>query len=337
VICARVSPKQKARVVEMVRRARPGIVTLAIGDGANDVPMIQTANVGIGIFGLEGKQAVMSADYAVGQFRFLKPLLLVHGRWQYRRIAKVIVYMYYKSAVQVLPNFWFGFVTLFSGQFMYYDLMYQTYNAFYTFTPILIFALFDQDASAETALSTPTLYLDGIKCVHHSTLIFWAWMCEAGVHSVAITLIPSLSLQYGEILEYGKAAGVYDYGLIIFFSVIVVVTVRLMFELKMVTLLATFFMAISLILWWISWLIYSGLLEVGSFEGFRGVGFIHGSYDMMAGSATFWMQVILMIAVCASTSLLYEGYSSSFKPSAALVAREIEKRHNRDVRRNEAA
>ena len=125
VICARVSPKQKARVVEMVRRARPGIVTLAIGDGANDVPMIQTANVGIGIFGLEGKQAVMSADYAVGQFRFLKPLLLVHGRWQYRRIAKVIVYMYYKSAVQVLPNFWFGFVTLFSGQFMYYDLMYQ--------------------------------------------------------------------------------------------------------------------------------------------------------------------------------------------------------------------
>jgi phospholipid-translocating ATPase len=67
VICARVSPKQKAKVVGMVRRARPGMVTLAIGDGANDVPMIQTANVGIGIFGLEGKQAVMCADYALGQ------------------------------------------------------------------------------------------------------------------------------------------------------------------------------------------------------------------------------------------------------------------------------
>lgn len=59
--------------------------TLAIGDGANDVPMIQSAHVGVGISGKEGMQAVLASDYSIAQFRFLSRLLLVHGRWDYRR------------------------------------------------------------------------------------------------------------------------------------------------------------------------------------------------------------------------------------------------------------
>ena len=96
-LCARVSPKQKASVVGAVRRAQPELVTLAIGDGANDVPMIQRAHVGVGIFGLEGAQAVNSADYALGQFRFLQELVVVHGRWNYRRVSLAIMYIFYKA------------------------------------------------------------------------------------------------------------------------------------------------------------------------------------------------------------------------------------------------
>jgi phospholipid-transporting ATPase len=96
VICCRVSPKQKAEVVELVKRSTDDI-TLAVGDGANDVGMIQTAHVGVGIMGREGVQAACAADYTIGQFRFLTKLLFVHGVWSYRRLCKVLLYSFYKN------------------------------------------------------------------------------------------------------------------------------------------------------------------------------------------------------------------------------------------------
>ena len=95
VLCCRVSPSQKAAVVQMVKSGLD-VMTLSVGDGANDVAMIQKADIGVGIAGEEGRQAVMSSDYAIGQFRFLQRLLLVHGRWSYRRLAEAIANFFYK-------------------------------------------------------------------------------------------------------------------------------------------------------------------------------------------------------------------------------------------------
>jgi magnesium-transporting ATPase (P-type) len=92
VICCRMSPSQKGRMVLLMRRVHPSLCTLAIGDGANDVNMIQSANIGIGVRGKEGMQAVLASDYAITRFRFLLPLLLVHGHWNYRRQSKTILY-----------------------------------------------------------------------------------------------------------------------------------------------------------------------------------------------------------------------------------------------------
>lgn len=78
-------------------------ITLSIGDGANDVSMIQAAHVGVGISGLEGMQAVMASDFAIAQFRYLADLLLVHGRWSYLRICKV-------SCFFELYNYFIAFV-----------------------------------------------------------------------------------------------------------------------------------------------------------------------------------------------------------------------------------
>lgn len=116
VICCRVSPLQKALVVKLVRNNVEGAVTLAIGDGANDVTMIQAAHVGVGISGLEGLQAARSADFAIAQFRFLKKLLLVHGNWAYSRLCKVILYSFYKNITLYLVQFWFALDNGFSGQ-----------------------------------------------------------------------------------------------------------------------------------------------------------------------------------------------------------------------------
>lgn len=90
-LSGRVSPLQKALVVKLVKKNKKALL-LAIGDGANDVSMIQAAHIGVGISGLEGLQAARSADVAISQFRFLKKLLLVHGTWSYQRLCKLILY-----------------------------------------------------------------------------------------------------------------------------------------------------------------------------------------------------------------------------------------------------
>ena len=104
VLCCRVSPSQKASVVSMVKTGFD-VMTLSIGDGANDVAMIQEADIGVGIAGEEGRQAVMSSDYAIGQFRFLQRLVLVHGRWSYRRLGETIANFFYKVTLSPSSSF----------------------------------------------------------------------------------------------------------------------------------------------------------------------------------------------------------------------------------------
>lgn len=125
------------------------MTSLAIGDGANDVNMITAAHIGIGISGLEGQQAARAADYAIGQFRFLKNLLFVHGREAYRRNSYLIIYMFYKNIVYVLPIFYFGFYSMFSGTPIYDVLLYNMYNICFTGLPVCWYACFDQEHTKE--------------------------------------------------------------------------------------------------------------------------------------------------------------------------------------------
>ena len=128
VIACRVSPKQKAEVVHLVKNRHPDKTTLAIGDGANDVNMITAAHIGIGISGLEGQQAARASDYAIGQFKYLRTLLLVHGREAYRRNSYVVGYMFYKNILFVMTIFWFGIFCNYSGQTLFEEWLYQLYN-----------------------------------------------------------------------------------------------------------------------------------------------------------------------------------------------------------------
>ena len=86
-----------------VKECNPGKTTLAIGDGANDVNMITSADIGIGIMGKEGQQAARSSDYVLGQFSFLRRLLFVHGREAYRKNSYVVGYVLWKNCFYVMP------------------------------------------------------------------------------------------------------------------------------------------------------------------------------------------------------------------------------------------
>lgn len=137
VVCCRVSPLQKALVVELVRRGQ-GAVTLAVGDGANDVSMIQAANIGVGISGQEGAQASMSADYAIAQFKFLKKLLVVQGHWSYDRISEMILNFFYKNVVWVFGALWFQIFSGFSANIFYDYSFLQLYNLIFTVAPTCV-------------------------------------------------------------------------------------------------------------------------------------------------------------------------------------------------------
>ena len=167
VICCRVSPLQKAEVVKLVKDTLK-ITSLAIGDGANDVSMIQAAHVGVGISGVEGLQAARASDYSIAQFRFLLRLLLVHGRWNYRRISKIILYSFYKNIVLYLSQFWFTLNNGFSGQSYYERWTLGQFNVLFTFFPIIFYGILDQDVSENLVFQHPQLYEMGIKKYHVS-------------------------------------------------------------------------------------------------------------------------------------------------------------------------
>ena len=145
VICCRVSPLQKSQVVKMMKNYDPNAITLAIGDGGNDVSMIMEAHIGVGIYGEEGMRAVQSSDYAIGEFQCLSPLLFFHGRTNYIRNSECIQYFFYKNFVFTILQFVFGFYCNFTGQTIVDDWFITTFNMIFTSMPLGGRALMDHD------------------------------------------------------------------------------------------------------------------------------------------------------------------------------------------------
>ncbi|CAG9333982.1 unnamed protein product [Blepharisma stoltei] len=187
VILCRVTPLQKSEIVKLVKKQlafRP--MTLAIGDGANDVSMIQEAHIGVGILGKEGMQAANTSEYAISRFSFLVPLLFVHGRWNYNRVSKVILYSFYKNFLLVLPNFYYSFENLYSGTSFYDSWLATLYNVIFTSLPIVVLGSFDRDLDKEAILSRPTLYMDGIYKKLFNFKVFLKWSFTSILHSLVL-------------------------------------------------------------------------------------------------------------------------------------------------------
>lgn len=172
VLCCRVSPAQKAAVVAMVKNGLD-VMTLSIGDGANDVAMIQEADVGVGIAGLEGRQAAMSSDYAIAQFRFLQRLVLVHGRWSYRRLAESISNFFYKNMVWTFAIFWYELFCDYDMTYLFDYTYILMFNLFFTSVPVAIMGVLDQDVSDKVSLAVPELYRRGIERLEWTQKKFW--------------------------------------------------------------------------------------------------------------------------------------------------------------------
>lgn len=227
VLACRVSPKQKAEVVRMMRAKAPTKSTLAIGDGANDVNMITAAHIGIGIAGLEGTQAARASDYSIGQFRFLRTLLFCHGRECYRRNTYLVSYMFYKNVLYVMPIFMFGFVSFFSGTVIYDVYMYQLYNVIFTGLPIIWFAIFDWEFDKAQLMRQPKLYRIGLEDVFFNAWVFWRWFFYAVWQGTLLCFLAFYTLDTS-ISTNGMLGCLINDGNFIFGTIVVVVNLKVL-------------------------------------------------------------------------------------------------------------
>ncbi|XP_071327266.1 phospholipid-transporting ATPase VD isoform X2 [Trachinotus anak] len=200
VICCRSTPLQKSQVVQLIRD-QLGVMTLAVGDGANDVSMIQTADVGIGISGQEGMQAVMSSDFAISRFKHLRKLLLVHGHWCWSRLANMVLYFIYKNMMYVNLLFWYQFFCGFSGSVMTNSWVLILFNLLFTSIPPLIYGVLDQDLPADTLMGSPELYQAAQTSKVYVPYMFWITVLDAFYQSLICFFIPYFALAGSDVGE----------------------------------------------------------------------------------------------------------------------------------------
>ncbi|XP_042236307.1 phospholipid-transporting ATPase IF-like isoform X2 [Homarus americanus] len=175
VVCCRMSPRQKAEMVRLVKTAKERPRCAAIGDGANDVSMIQEAHVGIGIMGKEGRQAVTCADFGISRFQFLQKVLLVHGHWSYVRVAVFIQFSFYKNVVFNTPMVFYAVWSAFSTQSVYDGLLLTMYNITCTSLPVLVYSLVEQNLPSSVLLTRPHLYQLNANNAYMSWRVFFQW------------------------------------------------------------------------------------------------------------------------------------------------------------------
>jgi len=244
VIACRVSPRQKALLVKLVRHhVVPEPVTLAIGDGANDVGMIQEAHVGIGISGKEGKQAVNASDFAIAQFRFLENLVLIHGRWDFMRSAIVVLFSFYKNAVMAGCLIVYNGETLYSGTPLFDQWIIAVLN-FVAGLPILLLGMFDRCLEKEYVRNNPEVYQPTRQNEIITLRVLFRWVLLAFAHIFILYYgsLPQLSGPGGMTSAFvglmsnedtvgdGDGADLQSVGTVIFTSMIILLAYKVLYE-----------------------------------------------------------------------------------------------------------
>ncbi|VBB25702.1 unnamed protein product, partial [Acanthocheilonema viteae] len=213
-ICCRCSPAQKAAVVKLLKNRSDGTV-LAIGDGANDVAMIQAADIGVGISGEEGLQASLAADYSIAQFRFLERLIFIHGAINYHRITKTILYFFYKNIVQTLTMFFYEFHTLFADSAVMDSWSLVMFNIFFTSWPPLAIGIWDRLLPFEIMIDYPALYHLSQSSEGFSLKAYFTWILTGLVHATVISITAYQAFKNDVLWYNGRVANYYVMGTVI--------------------------------------------------------------------------------------------------------------------------
>lgn len=335
VICCRFSPSQKSVIVSRIKtllnESRDGTVglfststppvtlyerfiyqismkkvsglTLAIGDGANDIPMMESAHVGIGITGREGLAAARASDYAIAQFRFLQPLLFVHGRYNYQRIAVFTLGTFYKSLAFYICQLYYQIWTGWSGTSLFEQWTLALYNILFSSLPVLAVGMFEKDLNISTLLNIPELYRSGQVNLYYNVPVFMRWMVQGFWHAACASIITvvaydGLGLKNKFLADSSgpsSDSSLIPLGTIAYSAVVVITVAKIGFiESHNWTGFTFAFAGVTLGVWWLYQIIYDNLYPALLDFGYDSTGMF---YSLAYSQGALWMIVIISSSV----------------------------------------
>ncbi|XP_033847975.1 phospholipid-transporting ATPase IF [Periophthalmus magnuspinnatus] len=311
VLCCRMAPLQKAKVVRLIKTSPEKPITLAVGDGANDVSMIQEAHVGIGIMGKEGRQAVRNSDYAIARFKFLAKLLLVHGHFYYIRIATLVQYFFYKNVCFITPQFLYQFFCLFSQQTLYDSVYLTLYNICFTSLPILVYSLFEQLVHPHVLQSNPALYRDISRnsMLSFQTFLYWTFLgfCHAFVFFFGSYILMG---EDTSLMGNGQMFGNWTFGTLVFTVMVITVTLKLALETHYWTWMNHFVTWGSIVFYFVFSLFYGGI--IWPFLHTQDMYFV---FVQLLSSGSAWFAIFITIITCLLPDVVKKVFYIHLRPN----------------------
>lgn len=319
VVCCRASPSQKATLVTVVNNKYKSQVTLAIGDGANDIAMIQSADIGIGITGKEGLQAARASDYSIAQFRFLVKLLLVHGRYNYVRTTRFVLLTFYKEFMFYLSQAVYQRCTLFTGTSLYEPWLLSMFNTLFTSLPVLCIGIFEQDLRPATLIANPKLYLEGRNNANFNLFIFIYWMVIATGLSIMITMLSWTLWGYHSMIDNT----ILPNGVMCYIVFVIIINVKCqMLEMRNRNIFAFLSVAIEVIGVFVWNLLICGLYKPNTSKiYFVAVGFL----EEFGKDYTWWAALFALLTIGLLVDIILKVLRNWWFPTATDYFQEFEK------------
>ncbi|KAI9791570.1 MAG: hypothetical protein M1833_001491 [Piccolia ochrophora] len=330
VVCCRASPSQKANLVRRVRRNINDSVTLAIGDGANDIAMIQEAHVGIGITGKEGLQAARTADYSIAQFRYLLKLLLVHGRWNYIRTSKYTLGTFWKEMLFYLTQALYQRSAGYTGTSLYESWSLSMFNTLFTSIPVIFIGIFEKDLAASTLLAVPELYRKGQRNGAFNFKIYLGWMFMASSAAMVVYFI--MFGLFGQ-ASFTRDNSLYAMGVLTFSCCVIFISCKLLiFEMhnKSIIVVIGFILSVG------GWFLWNILLAT-SYQKNTLYNVKNGIFHRFGRDLLWWLVLILVVLCCCVFEAGVSSLRSAWFPTDADIFQELEQDPEIRLRFEEAA
>mmetsp|Transcript_45694 Transcript_45694/g.120430 ORF Transcript_45694/g.120430 Transcript_45694/m.120430 type:complete len:1169 (-) Transcript_45694:945-4451(-) len=326
VVGCRCAPSQKAQLVELVRFNVQGAITLAIGDGANDVAMIQAAHCGVGISGQEGLQAANSADFSIAQFRYLVEMLLVHGRNNYRRMSTMVMYIFYKNMVLTNATFFFAIYSAWSGPKFYLEMVSTFFNVIWTLVPIVVTTIFDKDVDDDTARMLPQIYHLGVRGVYFNPWVMARWFFDTVFEGLMILVLLYYSLESVDPPE-GSDPSVFYLGGHAFTMVLLIVGTKLLLWQWQCTWYQLFCLFFFTLIWFPIAYLSSDPMWITAKFGFTLYPYFQGwtgLWQNVMDNPSFWLLCLLVPSALLLPQLFYIVWKRTFYPEFRDLAMEAE-------------
>lgn len=319
VICCRASPSQKATLVKCIRDQVPSSLTLAVGDGANDIAMIQSSHVGIGISGREGLQAARISDYSIAQFRFLQKLLFVHGRWNYIRTGKYVLGTFWKEIMFYLVQALYQRYNGYTGTSLYESASLAVFNTLFTSLAIILPGIFEQDLRSETLLAMPELYTFGQKCKAFNFRKYLGW--------TALGVLEAVLIYFGiwgifTHMAFDEDNGLFAMGDLAFTACVLLINIKLLvLELhhKTVVTLAGFVISIA---GWFLWCLFLSAIYAKKTGPYT---VRDAFFDNFGRIPAWWLTLVMVLAIVLVLELAVTALRRIFWPQDQDLMQEVEK------------